>query len=867
MLSKRFNFLEIEKKKISEWEDINLFKFKKEKKQQPYTIIMPPPNVTGSLHMGHALTFTLQDVLIRFYKKLGKNTLWQPGTDHAGIATELIVEKKISLEKQKTKKQIGREKFLKEVWKWKEESGDKIVDQLKRLGTSVDWSISKFTLDDDCSKAVKKAFIDLYNSDYIYQDERLVNWDPMLKTAVSDLEVNQKEVEGNLWFIKYKILDSDNYISVATTRPETMFGDTAIAIHPKNKELKSIIGKEAIVPLCERIIPIISDEYADPKKGTGAVKITPAHDFNDFLIGKKHNLASISVLDEEAKMNKNAPKKFFGLDRYKARKKIIQSLNDSNHLEKIKKNKMFVPIGERSGTVIEPFLTKQWFLNSKKLCLKVNKSIEQNQIKFFPKSWMNTFKHWIKNIEPWCISRQIWWGHRIPIWYTKNGDNVAAMSLSEAKKILKNQKKDFKNVHQDNDVLDTWFSSALWPFSTLGWPNKSDTLKKHYPSNVLVTGFDIIFFWVARMIMMGLFFQKKIPFKNIYIHPLVKDENGEKMSKSRGNVIDPLEIIKLYGADSLRFTLANLSTQGRDIKLSNKLVENSRNFLTKIWNVARFSEFNNFSLDANFDYKKNKLLLNEWIIYRLCITKEKILKNLNDYKFNLLLNELYHFVWNDFCDLYLEFCKIYLKDENYKTEISNNFSQVFKIILNFLNPIIPFITEEISNKLKYSDKSLFNETLDYKVLNIKKRKTNKIKDFEQMITFIKKLRSEFDDNIIRNSILLISSKSRVSWIDNFSTLIKQLLSIEKILYTQKPINSDCFVISNVKFSVNKFGKETIDKSAIKQKIDHYESEIKFFEKKLNNKNFLEKAPPNIVNENRNKLLEAKKNLKILKNDV
>ena len=564
-------------------------------------------------------------------------------------------------------------------------------------------------MDEDLSLSVKKVFIELFNKGLIYQDKRLVNWDTVLETAVSDLEVNQKEIEGTLWFIKYKIYENDEFITVATTRPETMFGDAAIAIHPQNKKLNKYIGKKANIPFSKKLIPIIADKYADPKKGSGAVKITPAHDFNDFLIGKKHNLDFVNIFNKNAKLNENVPKNFFGLDRYKARDLILESLKNSNLLEKQTKNKMIMPIGERSGSVIEPFMTKQWFVDSKTLCEDVKKIIKKNELKFFPSSWMNTFKYWIDNIEPWCISRQIWWGHRIPVWYSDKNTKIAAENIDEAKKYLKKSRPNEKISHQDNDVLDTWFSSALWPFSTLGWPNKIALLNKYYPTNVLVTGFDIIFFWVARMVMMGLFFMKKIPFQNIYIHPLVRDENGEKMSKSKGNVIDPLELIELYGADSLRFTLVNLSTQGRDIKLSNKLVENSRNFITKLWNVARFSQFNKFSLTRIITLKKNKLPINDWILKRYNETQKNVIKHLENFKFNLLVQELYHFIWNDFCDVYIELSKIYLKDKKKIDEISNNFSYVFKLVLNLINPVIPFVSEKISKDLNYVKSSLFSE--------------------------------------------------------------------------------------------------------------------------------------------------------------
>ena len=865
MLDKRLNFIEIEKKILAKWEKEKLFSFKDSDNSKPYTIIMPPPNVTGSLHMGHALTFTLQDILIRFNKKLGMNVLWQPGTDHAGIATEILVEKKLISDKKKNKNDLGREEFLKQIWEWKEKSGNKIVDQLKKLGTAVDWSISKFTLDEECSNAVKEAFIQLFNDGYIYQDERLVNWDPKLQTAISDLEVNQKEVDGSLWFFKYYIEETDDFIEVATTRPETMFGDVAIAVHPKNRALKSYIGKKAIIPLTERHVHIIADEYADPSKGSGAVKITPAHDFNDFLIAKKHNLNFINIFDKQAKFNSFVPDKFTGMDRYEARKSIIKVLKENGQLTKIENNKMFVPIGERTGEVIEPLLTKQWFLDSKKLCNQVLKSIKKKEITFHPESWMNTFKHWINNIEPWCISRQIWWGHRIPIWYTDDGHKIAAKDLNHAKNILKKKRIKGKISHQESDVLDTWFSSALWPFSTLNWPQKNKILSKYYPSDVLVTGFDIIFFWVARMIMMGLFFMKKIPFKNIYIHPLVKDEKGEKMSKSRGNVIDPIEMTKIYGSDSLRFTLANLSTQGRDIKLSNKLVENSRNFITKIWNVARFYEFNDFSLDTKYNFKNNKLPINNWIIFRFNETKRKILKNLSEYKFNLLLNELYHFVWNDFCDLYLEFCKIYLKDEKNKKEISSNFSQLFKSILNFLNPIIPFVTEEISFKLKFTNNSLFSESFDDNFFSKNKISAKEITNFNKFINLVKDIRSEFTGKTLTKSSLLIFSKIKVPWIDDNSILLQSLFNFNEITYRTLNHESKFIISSKIKFNVSENGQTIIEESKIEKKIEFYEKEIIFFEKKLNNKNFVDKAPTKVVEENKKKLVEAKKNLEFLKN--
>ena len=861
-LEKRFSFKEVENEFIYEWNKDKIFEFKSSKNSNTFCIMMPPPNVTGSLHMGHALTFTLQDILIRFNKKLGKDVLWQPGTDHAGIATEIVVEKQIVEKNGVSKKQIGREKFLKKIWEWKKISGNKIVDQLRRLGTSVDWSISRFTMDEGLSLSVKKVFIELFNKGLIYQDKRLVNWDTVLETAVSDLEVNQKEIEGTLWFIKYKIYEDDEFITVATTRPETMFGDAAIAVHPQNKKLNKYIGKKANIPFSKKLIPIIADKYADPKKGSGAVKITPAHDFNDFLIGKKHNLDFINIFNKNAKLNENVPKKFFGMDRYKARDLILKNLKKLDLLEKQTKNKMVLPIGERSGSVIEPFMTKQWFVDSKKLCEDVKKIIKKDELKFFPSSWMNTFKYWIENIEPWCISRQIWWGHRIPVWYSDKNTKIAAENFDEAKKILKKKRPNEKISHQDNDVLDTWFSSALWPFSTLGWPNKNSLLKKYYPTNVLVTGFDIIFFWVARMVMMGLFFMKKIPFQNIYIHPLVRDENGEKMSKSKGNVIDPLELIELYGADSLRYTLVNLSTQGRDIKLSNKLVENSRNFITKLWNVARFSQFNKFSFNKNYNFEKNKLPINDWILKRYDETQKNVIKHLNNFKFNLLVQELYHFIWNDFCDVYIELSKIYLKDKKNFDEISNNFSYVFKLVLNLINPVIPFVSEKISKDLNYVKSSLFSEK--FVIKNEKKVLKKGSNEFNKIIELIRNLRSQLSNVKKIDFELVMFSNNRVQWIDDNESLIKLFFNINQLSYSTKKNCDFDFISSGLKFAIQYENKEKNNINEIEKKIKFYENEVKFFEKKLKNQSFLDKAPLKIVNENKAKLKEALKNLDLLK---
>ena len=863
MLDKRFNFSEIEKQCLRTWVKNKTFRFKEENNKEAFCIMMPPPNVTGSLHIGHALTFTLQDVLIRFQKKLNKNVLWQPGTDHAGIATEIVVERMLLEKKNKNKNDLGRDDFIKEIWSWKKKSGDQIVNQMERLGTSVDWSISRFTMDDGLSNSVNEVFIKLFNKGLIYKNKRLVNWDPELKTAVSDLEVNQIESNGNMWYIKYDLDNSHNQITVGTTRPETIFGDSAIAIHPKNKKLKKFIGKFARVPIINRKIPIIADTYADPKKGSGAVKITPAHDFNDFEIGKKHKLGLINIFDESANLCENIPLSYKGLNRFKARKKVVLELNKINKIEKILKNKMVIPYGDRSGQIIEPFLTDQWFLDTKKICIKVKKELQTKKIRFHPNSWINTFTHWIDNIEPWCISRQIWWGHRIPIWYTDCEIIIAAKTKKEANEILKTKNRNAKITYQEQDVLDTWFSSALWPFTTLGWPKNTKLLKKYYPTDVLVTGFDIIFFWVARMIMMGLEFTKEVPFKNIYIHPLVKDENGKKMSKSKGNVIDPLELINLYGSDALRFTLANLSTQGRDIKLSNKLVENSRNFITKIWNVARFSQFNNFKYNKNCKLDSCDLSINNWILYKFFETKKKVLKNIELFKFNLVISELYQFIWNDFCDLYIELSKNYLNDKSKKKEIEGVFSFVFSQSLNLINPVIPFITEKIGKELGYIKNSYYSQLIDSEKFSYFKKRN--VSDFNYFIELVKKIRFELSQNSSKSLKLFIISEKKINWIEQNLFLLNSIFNFNSVNYLKKDNSKKkIIIVKNIKFILDTGITESVSSQKAKEKeIEFLKNEIKFFETKLKNKNFIDKAPKKIVEIQKSKFLEAKNKLKLL----
>jgi valyl-tRNA synthetase len=711
-------------------------------KADPYCIVIPPPNVTGSLHMGHALNNTLQDILCRFERMRGRDVLWQPGTDHAGIATQAVVERQLMERQQPGSREMGREAFIKRVWEWKAESGGTIISQLKRLGASCDWSRERFTMDEGLSRAVLKVFVALYREGLIYRDKRLVNWDPKLKTAISDLEVQQVETKGHLWHIKYPIEGSDEFIIVATTRPETMLGDTAVAVHLDNERLKHLIGKTVVLPLVGRRIPIVGDDYADPEKGTGAVKITPAHDFNDFEVGRRHNLPLVNVLDADGKLDLRDNAAFLhgvppsaaldetlsihGLDRFAARKRIVEHLEIRGLLDKIEPTTHTVPHGDRSGAVVEPFLTDQWYVDAKTLAQPAIAAVRAGKTVFVPGQWEATFFNWMENIQPWCISRQIWWGHQIPAWYGPDGKIFVAESEDDAvadalahytdiEEITAEEGHDiaadparrarFANeyLHRDEDVLDTWFSSALWPFSTLGWPDQTPELKRYYPTSVLVTGFDIIFFWVARMMMMGLHFMKdaegrpQVPFPTVYIHALVRDASGAKMSKSKGNVIDPLEVIDEYGADALRFTLAAMAAQGRDVKLSAQRVEGYRNFATKLWNAARFAEMNECVTAADFDPNFVKLLVNKWIITQLADTLGTIEKALDDYRFNDAANAIYHFVWSLYCDWYLELTKPILigLDEEAKSETRATVAYVRNQILKVLHPFMPFITEEL----------------------------------------------------------------------------------------------------------------------------------------------------------------------------
>lgn len=719
MMDKTFDPTAVEARVSAAWEEAQAFRAGRPERAgaEPFSIVIPPPNVTGSLHMGHALNNTIQDILVRFERMRGKDVLWQPGTDHAGIATQMVVERKLMETQQPGRRELGREEFLRRVWAWKEESGGTIIGQLKRLGASCDWSRERFTMDEGLSRAVLKTFVDLHAQGLIYRDKRLVNWDPKFQTAISDLEVQQIEVKGHLWHFDYPVVDAAGtptgaIITVATTRPETMLGDTAVAVHPEDERYTALVGQRVRLPLVNRLIPIVADAYSDPEKGTGAVKITPAHDFNDFEVGRRNGCRPINVLDAEARIEiagnaaflegaapEEAALALDGLDRFEARKRVVALMEEQGLLRAIEPNTHAVPHGDRSGVVIEPYLTDQWYVNVKPLAERALQAVRDGQTKFVPENYEKTFFQWLENIEPWCVSRQLWWGHQIPVWYDPEGGIFVAESEEDALAQAKARHGGEVALTRDPDVLDTWFSSALWPFSTLGWPDKTPELARFYPTNTLVTGKDIIFFWVARMMMMGLHLTDRAPFETVYLHTLVRDEKGAKMSKSKGNVVDPVDLIDRFGADALRFTLAALAAPGRDIKLGAQRVESYRNFATKLWNAARFAEMNGCELKADFQPEAVRETLNRWALTEAAKAVAEVAQGITVYRFNDAAAAAYRFVWNVFCDWYLELAKPVLQGEGVdpaaRAETQATIAFLIDQIAKLLHPFMPFLTEEL----------------------------------------------------------------------------------------------------------------------------------------------------------------------------
>ncbi len=811
-----------------------------------FSICIPPPNVTGSLHMGHALNNTIQDILTRYHRMNGFNTLWQPGTDHAGIATQMVVERNLA-EKNIYRKDLTREEFIKKIWEWKEYSGSTIINQLKRLGSSCDWSRERFTMDEGLSSAVRKVFVKLYTEGLIYKDQALVNWDTKFKTAISDLEVVPTDVSTQIYYIKYTSSNSES-ITVATVRPETIFGDVAIAVNPNDSRYTSLKNETFNIPLTSRSIPLIFDEYSDPEMGSGAVKITPAHDFNDFEIGKRHNLELLNILNEDGSLNENCPKEFQGLDRFEARKKVVHLLKEKGFLEKIEDYKTTIPYGDRSNTVVEPFLTHQWFCNAEELAKQAMKVVKDGDTKFFPSNWEKTYFQWMENIRPWCISRQIWWGHQIPVWYGPDGKEFCAETEEEAKNLAVDfYKADKIILKRDQDVLDTWFSSALWPFSTLGWPNKEQTLDTFYPNSVLVTGFDIIFFWVARMMMMGNKFMSETPFKTVYVHALVRDEKGQKMSKSKGNVIDPLEIIDKYGADTLRFTLTSLNTPGRDVRLSEQRIAGYRNFVTKITNAYKFAEFKGIYPFTDNNKVNPNHIFNIWIINEFQELYKKAQENYEKYYFHEVANQLYHFTWHTFCDWYIELSKNLLDDNQFRDETKQTFHLVFNSLLQLLHPVIPFITEKLWGK--NNKDILMSHQWDYVDLKTESEHVSKTKLFIDFIEEYRSIEKLFEIKK-EDSVDIFSKNQLIQTIleDNKKTF--EFLTRKNLSSSHKD-NSVTLPFKEFDFEIS---TSQIDKSKIKQKLQENKSSLEkeknTIDKNLSNENFVSKAPKDLIDQNK-----------------
>ncbi|EIM24737.1 valine--tRNA ligase [Microvirga lotononidis] len=885
MMDKTFDPSAVEARISTRWEEAGAFKAGRADRKDavPYTIVIPPPNVTGSLHMGHALNNTIQDILCRFERMRGKDVLWQPGMDHAGIATQMVVERRLA-ERQIQRRDLGREEFVKRVWEWKEESGGTIVRQLKRLGASCDWSRERFTMDEGLSQAVLKVFVDLFNQGLMYKDKRLVNWDPKFQTAISDLEVIQVEVKGNLWHIRYAIEGMpDRSITVATTRPETMLGDVAVAVHPEDERYKDLVGKFAILPLTGRRIPIVADEYSDPEKGTGAVKITPAHDFNDFEVGKRHKLPLINIFGTEAELRLAGNEAFLdglaetddlkevlaleGMDRFDARKRIVAMLEEREILVQIEPHGHTVPHGDRSNVVIEPYLTDQWYLNVKPLADRALDVVRKGQTKFVPENWEKTYFQWLENIEPWCVSRQLWWGHQIPAWYDDQGNVYVALSEDEAKEQARAKNGRDVPLTRDEDVLDTWFSSALWPFSTLGWPDDTPELKRYYPTNTLVTGFDIIFFWVARMMMMGLHFMDEVPFDTVYIHALVRDEKGAKMSKSKGNVIDPLNVVEQYGADALRMTLTSMAAQGRDIKLSVQRVENYRNFATKIWNAARFAEMNECRRVAGFDPKSVKETLNKWAISECAKAINEVAAGIQGYKFNEAAGAAYRFVWNVFCDWTLELSKPVLQgaDSPAKDETRATIAFILDEICKLLHPIMPFLTEELwevkGQEGPKRDTILALapwSNLDHLIDPQAEAEIGWVVD---LVTEIRSARSE--TNVPAGAqiplALVASSEDVKARAARWGDIVKRLARISDISFVDTaPKSSIQLLIRGEVAALPLEGVIDLDaeRARLAKEIQKLDADVTKIDAKLGNADFIKRAPEEVVEEQRERRDEA-----------
>ncbi len=870
MLEKTFIPSEMETRLYDEWEKRGFFKPGRKPRAKPFTIVIPPPNVTGSLHMGHALNNTIQDILCRFERMRGRDVLWQPGTDHAGIATQMVVERLLMKENKTERRAMGREAFLKRVWQWKEESGGIITKQLRRLGASCDWSRERFTMDDGLSAAVRKVFVQLYKEKLIYKDKRLVNWDPVFETAISDLEVETRDTKGAMWSFAYPLVDGPvdgiSEIVISTTRPETMLGDGAVAVHPSDGRYKNLIGKLVRLPIAERHIPIIADEYPDPEFGTGAVKITGAHDFNDFEVARRHNIPLIVLMDKKARMistpENNVPERYHSVDRFKAREMVLVEIEELGFLRGREDKLIPQPFGDRSNVVVEPMLTEQWYVNAAEMAKPAIAAVDKGDTVFVPKNWDKTYYEWMNNIQPWCISRQLWWGHQIPAWYGPDGEVFVEETQLAAELAAKRHYGSAVEITRDEDVLDTWFSSALWPFSTLGWPEETPILKRHYKTDVLVTGFDIIFFWVARMMMMGLHFMKEVPFHTVYIHALVRDEKGQKMSKSKGNVIDPLDLMDEFGADALRFTLAAMAAQGRDIKLAKSRVEGYRNFGTKLWNAARFAEMNGVKRDPNYDPVAARVTVNRWIAGEAARTRDAVTKAIEDHRYNEAAGALYQFVWNVFCDWYVELIKPILAgtDDAAKAETQASAAWVLDQILLLLHPFMPFVTEELWQQTATRDHWLMEANWpSYKGLGDAKADT----EIQWVISIISEIRSVRAEMNISGGLkipcVLVgagqeSRRIAAAW-ENEIIRLARLSSIS--FEGRVPRASAQIVLGEATVALPLEGviDFSIETARLTKEQDRIEKELAAISGRLGNPSFVAKAPEDVLIETRERKTE------------
>jgi valyl-tRNA synthetase len=865
MLETKFSPAEIESRLYKAWEEGGYFKPGQHKKAEPYTIVIPPPNVTGSLHMGHALNNTIQDILCRFERMRGRDVLWQPGTDHAGIATQMVVERLLKTENKTDRKTMGREAFLKRVWEWKEASGGTIINQLKRLGATCDWSRERFTMDEGLSKAVVKVFVQLHKDGLIYKDQRLVNWDPVFETAISDLEVETREVKGAMWSFAYPLADGPvdgvSEIVISTTRPETMLGDGAVAVHPSDARYKNLIGKLVRLPIAERLIPIIADEYPDPEFGTGAVKITGAHDENDFHVAKRNNIPLIVLMDKKARMiatpENNVPPHYDGLDRYKARELVLKEIEELGFYRGKVDKTIAQPFGERSGVVIEPMLTEQWYVNAAELAKPAIAAVESGETTFVPGNWDKTYFQWMRNIQPWCISRQLWWGHQIPAWYGPDGAFFVAETEQGARAQATAHYGKAVEITRDPDVLDTWFSSALWPFSTLGWPDETPELRRHYKTDVLVTGFDIIFHWVARMMMTGIHFMKEVPFHTVYIHGLVLDEKGQKMSKVKGNGIDPLEMIDGFGADALRFALAAQASQGRDLRFSKARVEGYRNFATKLWNATRFAEMNGVARDENYDPLAARVQVNRWITGEVARTRDVVTKALEEYKFNEAALALYQFAWGIFCDWYVELIKPILTgdDETAKAETRATAAWVLDQIFTLLHPFMPFITEELWDKTAKRDDMLIAASWPaYKGLG------DEAADAEmnwviKLISEVRSVRAEMNVNAGAKIPCMLVGASQESRrrANAWEAEIMRLARLSSLTFEDEVPNSSAQMVleeATIALPLEGVIDFAAEKARLNKELEKIAKDMAGIDGRLNNPAFVAKAPLEVLDESR-----------------